>query len=104
MLFALHLVVVVLCLILGFVLSNGKGLFLIAGYNTASKEKKQLIDEKKLSRFVGKIMFVSAGCWLIIALSDILPSMSLHFIGLGMFVIVVLTAVIYANTGERFMR
>lgn len=104
MLFALHLAVVVLNLILGFVLYNGKGLSLIAGYNTASKEKKQQIDEKQLSRFVGKIMFISAGCWLIIALSDIFPSMLLHFIGLGMFVLVVLIAVIYANTGERFKR
>ncbi len=104
MLFAVHLVVVVLSLILGFALFNGKGLFLIAGYNTASEEKKQQIDEKQLSRFVGKIMFISAGCWLIIALSDIFSSMLLHFAGLGMFVIVILTAVIYANTGNRFKR
>ena len=104
MLFALHLAVVVLCMILGFVLFKGKGLFLIAGYNTASKEKKRQIDEKKLSRFVGKIMFVSAGCWLIIALSDVLSSMPLHFFGLGLFVAAALAAVIYANTGKRFQR
>jgi hypothetical protein len=31
----------------------GKGSFLIAGYNTAGKEKKQRYDEKKLCRVVG---------------------------------------------------
>ena len=104
MLFALHLAVVILCLILGVVLFKGKGLFLIAGYNTASKEKKRQFDEKKLSRFVGKIMFVCAGCWLLIALSDVLSSMPLHFFGLGLFVAAALAAVIYANTGKRFQR
>lgn len=99
-----HLVVVVVFLILGISFSKGKGTFLIAGYNTASKEKKQKIDEKKLSRFMAKLMFVLAGCWLIIALSDVIQSMPLHFVGLGLFIVIVLAGVVYANTGDRFKR
>ena len=39
--------------ILTVVLLMGKGSFLIAGYNTSSKEEKQEYDEKKLCRVVG---------------------------------------------------
>ena len=39
--------------ILTVVLLMGKGSFLIAGYNTSSKEEKQEYDEKKLCRTMG---------------------------------------------------
>lgn len=45
--------VVALFAILSIVLLSGKGSFLIAGYNTASKETKQKYDAKKLCRVVG---------------------------------------------------
>ena len=40
----------------------GKGSFLIAGYNTASKEKKACYDEKKLCRVVGGCMGIATVC------------------------------------------
>ena len=46
-------VVVALLAILSIVLLSGKGGFLIAGYNTASKETKRKYDVKKLCRVVG---------------------------------------------------
>lgn len=104
MLCVAYLFVVIIFLVLGVFLSRGKGGFLIAGYNTASKEKKEKIDEKKLCRFVGKLMFTSAGCWLIIAISIFIDSDSLHFIGLGLFLFIILGGVIYASTGNRFNR
>lgn len=42
------------------ILMSGKGSFLIAGYNTASKERKRKYDEKKLSRVYGVGMLVIA--------------------------------------------
>lgn len=36
----------------------GKGSFLIAGYNTASKEEKERYDEKKLCRVMGLGMLI----------------------------------------------
>ena len=46
--------------ILAVILLAGKGSFLIAGYNTASKEKKACYDEKKLCRVVGGCMGIMA--------------------------------------------
>lgn len=44
MLLAIHLVMIMVFVILGVIFLNGKGAFLIAGYNTASKaEKKKLM-------------------------------------------------------------
>ncbi len=38
---------------LGVLFSKGKGAFLIAGYNTMSKEKKARYDKNALCRFMG---------------------------------------------------
>ena len=40
MLLAIHLVMIMVFVILGVIFLNGKGAFLIAGYNTASKAEK----------------------------------------------------------------
>ena len=45
--------VAILFLIITILLLSGKGGFLIAGYNTASKAEKQKYDEKKLCRVMG---------------------------------------------------
>ena len=47
------IIVVVLIGIMAIVLLSGHGGFLIAGYNTASKEEKAMYDEKKLCRITG---------------------------------------------------
>ena len=44
MLLTIHLLIVALFVVLGLVFRKGKGAFLIAGYNTASKAKKDGID------------------------------------------------------------
>ena len=46
-------VVVVILAVMSIVLLAGKGSFLIAGFNTASKEVKQKYDVKRLCRVVG---------------------------------------------------
>ena len=104
MLLAIHLVMITVFVILGIVFLNGKGAFLIAGYNTASKVEKQKIDEKKLCSFMGKMMFILAGCWLVIASSEIFKAMWLLWVGLCLFFVVCVGAVIYMNSGNRFKR
>ena len=59
-----HLAVIALFLGLAALFSRGKGAFLIAGYNTASQKEKAKYDEKALCRFMGKLMFALAACWL----------------------------------------
>ena len=45
--------VVVMMAVLSAILLSGRGSFLIAGYNTSSKEEKAKYNEKKLCRIVG---------------------------------------------------
>lgn len=47
-----------LLIVLSVILLTGKGAFLVAGYNTASKEQKAQYDEKKLSRAAGVMLSV----------------------------------------------
>ena len=96
--------VILLFLLLGVVLSLGKGAFLIAGYNTASKAEKAKYDEKALCRFMGKIMFAMAGCQGIMALGILVVGMWLFWVGIAAFLAVAFGTVIYANTGNRFRK
>ena len=100
----LHLAVIALLVGLGLVFSAGKGTFLIAGYNTASKEEKDRYDEKALCRFVGRLMFVLAVCQGLMALGALWAGMWLFRTGCAAFLAAVLGGVIYANTGRRFQK
>ena len=91
-----------LFILLGIVFLRGKGAALIAGYNTASEEEKLEIDEKKLCRFMGKLMFALASCWLVAALSEVFHLKALLWVGIALFFVAVIGGVIYANTGHRF--
>lgn len=102
MLLIIHLAMMLSFIVLGSVFMSGKGVWLIAGYNTSSAYEKSRTDEKALCRFMGKSMFVLAACWIPICLSDILDKMWLLWAGLGLFFIAVMVIVIYANTGNRF--
>lgn len=61
------LTVAFLFFIIGIFLFNGKGKWLIAGYNTASKEEKQKYDEKKLCRAMSLLCMVCCAMLCIMA-------------------------------------
>lgn len=91
---------------LAIAIGSGKANFLIAGYNTASKEEKEKIDEKKLSEFMGKFLFVLGMIQLILPIAEIFK---IEFEGLvfsvsTIFIIVTLGGIIYMNTGNRFKK
>lgn len=91
---------------LAIVIGSGKANFLIAGYNTASKEEKEKIDKKKLSRFMGKFLFILGAIQLILPITEILK---IEYDGLVfsvsvIFILVTLGGVIYMNTGDRFKK
>ena len=86
------------CLIIAIVILIGKGDWLIAGYNTASKEEKEKVNIKRLRLIVGILfLLIAPGCFLPIDDSD--KTHNLLFAG----VVVVLTtvAVILANTWAK---
>lgn len=104
MLLAIHGMCIALFLVLGLAFKRGKGAFLIAGYNTASATEKEKIDEKKLCRYMAKLMFVLAACWAVIAASELFHAMWLLWLGLILFLGVVIGGVIRLNTGDRLKK
>lgn len=93
--------------VLALVISTGKANFLIAGYNTASQKEKEKdkIDDKKLSKFMGKFLFILGSIQLVIPIVRILKVDKFNFILMWtniIFVIITIGGVIYMNTGKRF--
>lgn len=89
------------------IISTGKANFLIAGYNTASKEEKSKIDEKALSKFMGKFLFVLGLIQLIIPIAkiaEISDFSALLACTNVIFLITVFAGVIYMNTANRFKK
>lgn len=101
MLLVIHLIITALFLLLGFLFSRGKGAGLIAGYNTASPAEKAKYDEKKLCKATAKLMFALAACWLVIASSELFKTLTLLWVGLALFFVVVIVGIVLMNTGNR---
>jgi Na+/proline symporter len=104
MLLTIHILIIVAFILLGFLFRAGKGKFLIAGYNTASKKEKEKIDEKKLCRYMSTLMFVLAACWAVIACCEIFGQIWLLWVGFTAFLLAAIIGVIYINTGNRIKK
>ncbi|WP_246941048.1 DUF3784 domain-containing protein [Bacillus pinisoli] len=99
-----QLMMIGLFIVLGIILSYGKGSFLIAGYNTMPKEEKEKYDTVALCKFMGKMMFAlsfSMGLWVF---SEVFEAQWLFIVGLLLFIGTCLFIVIYSNTGDRFKK
>ena len=55
-----YIVIAIILMIFGVIILIGKGDFLVAGYNTASKEKKQKINVKRLRLVIGGFLIIVA--------------------------------------------
>lgn len=85
-------------------LINGKGSFLIAGYNTMSKEKKEKYDEKYLCRFVGWLLIIISVLMLFMLASIYLDIEWLLYCIIALIIILPIGAVIYMNMNKRFRK
>jgi hypothetical protein len=102
--FMINLIVVIVFLVFGILLSNGKGPFLIAGYNTLPKSEKANYDEIALCKFMGKFMIGISISILLWAFSDLLKNQVLFIIGLILFLSQIVFVLVYGNTGNRFKK
>lgn len=93
-----------LFVLLGIMLSLGKWSFLIAGFNTLPKEEQNKYDVLSLCKFMGKVMFSIAFSISLFVLSDLLEIKVLYNIGLALSLTIVIFAIVYANTGNRFKK
>lgn len=93
-----------LFIVLGIYLSTGRGAFLIAGYNTMPKEEKEKYDTVALCKFMGKMMFALSFCMILWVCSEFYNVQWLFFIGLFLFIAIIIFILIYVNTGNRFKK
>lgn len=100
----INVVVALAFFVYGILLSRGRGASLLSGYNTMAAEKKAKIDELALCRFMAKIMYALACCVGLFAISEWLERDIIFIIGLGLFIVVLVFALIYVNTGNRFIK
>lgn len=101
--FIIGVAVLVLAL-LGLYMMQGKGAFLIAGYNTMPKEEKAKYDGPAMARFVGKLLMALAFSMLFWLAGMILEKSWMFYIGVAMFLGFCGFALIYMNTGGRFLK
>lgn len=96
--------VMILFLFLAITFSLGKGSSLIADYNTMQDEEKAKIDQIALSKFIGKMMFALIFSMIFWLVSEVLQIDWLFVVGTILFICIIIFALIYANTGERFKK
>jgi len=89
-------------IVLGVFLLNGKGAFLIAGYNTLSDRDKAKYDTKALCRAVGWLLISMAVLGLLFPLASVFESSWLFLVTFIPFMALPFGFAIYANTGNRF--
>ena len=91
-----YIIIVIILMIVGVIILIGKGDFLIAGYNTASKEKKQKVNVKRLRIVIGGFLIIVA---LILLLLSLIGNREIaHMITTITILIMTIVLLILANT------
>ena len=99
-----NLIVIAFFALMGILFARGKGMSLIAGYNTLSPREKDKYDKEKLSRAMSRMMFLLAGTWAVAAAGVYIRSNALCWAGIALFLAVIIGGVIYMNTGNRLKK
>ena len=94
-----HTSFLIIALLLGYVFYTGKAGFLPSGIIW----KESQVDEKKLMRFTGIIMFCIAFCAGLMMISDITEIEILHTAALILFAVFTVFFLIYGN-GKHFLK
>jgi len=100
----IHYVTVGFCLLACIALLTGRGSFLLAGYNLKPKSEKEKYDAPAMCKFMGKIMVPIS---ILVALTGIeaLRDVLWLWVVTGTIIVVLLVfAIIYTNTGNRFKK
>ncbi|EOL46343.1 DUF3784 domain-containing protein [Enterococcus caccae] len=93
----LELIMILMFILCGIQLWRGKWLWLIAGYNTATKQEKAKLNGKMLGKAVSGLLFISA---ISIGLTSFFPEIKLVTI-VGIIVLVGMM-IAYVNTSPKF--
>ena len=96
--------VIAIFLILAILLLCGKGAFLIAGYNTMTKEEKEKYDSKALCKSTGKLMLSLVFCISLMLASEIFSLSFLRVIGGVGIPVCIIFYLIHARNGEKYRK
>jgi hypothetical protein len=94
----------IILVIFGWLIKYKKVTWLISGYNTASAEKKKEYDIEKLCKNMGNFLFILAGIFFVMAVLSITISGYIDWVtrvGFSVLVIVIISGIIFMNTGNR---
>lgn len=97
-------VIGMLFVVMAIVLLTGRGSFLIAGYNTMPKKEKEEYDNKALCKFLGKILLPIGLLMPSVAIGGIYNILWITFVYVAVAFGLVIFALVYANTGNRFKK
>lgn len=98
----LNLLLIIPFLIMAYFLSQGKGAFLIAGYNTMPKEEKAKYDELALCKFMSKVLYGISFSIVLLSINEWLEMPILMWIGIALMTGLIVFTLVYSNTGNRF--
>lgn len=98
----MSMAIAILFFLLGLTFSQGRGAFLIAGYNTMSEKDKAKLNAVAMCKFMGKIMYGISFSFLLLTLSELFELQILMIASIILCIGLPIFAVIYANTGNRF--
>lgn len=96
--------IILLFIVMGTYLMQGRGAFLIAGYNTMPQEEQNQYDIRSLCRFMGKTMYVFSLCMVFYLVGELFQSNWPFYIGTALMVGTIIFMLIYMNTGDRFKK
>jgi len=91
-------------LIISLFLLNGKGAFLIAGYNTMSKEEQAKYDEKAVCRCTGGFLLAMTFVLLLVPIGIHTETIWLSLCVIPISAFATIGLLIYSNTGDRFLK
>ena len=102
--FVIFGIIIAFFLIMAIFLLNGKGAFLIAGFNTMSKEEREKYDEKALCRFVGWLFISVCFCMVLLLIAIYAQMMWLTICGIGLIFLFTISGIIYMSTNKHFLK
>ena len=94
----------VMFVVMGLVLKAGKGLNMIAGYNTLNEEDKKNINGELLGELAGNMLLITAGCIFVITIALIYDKLIIVIIAVVISLIICLGGIIYGNTSPKFKK
>ncbi|MDE5413199.1 DUF3784 domain-containing protein [Alkalihalobacterium chitinilyticum] len=99
-----HFVTGLFFILLGYLIKYKQWSWLIAGYNTSSKEEKATYDKQALCNGVGNFIFLLSGLLFITGLGEFLNMTWITKYSWIIAIIAIILFLIYANTGNRFKK